>query len=90
MPRDLMTVRLDSAMRVRLRAAAARRGLTSSAAMRLALEAWLAAEEARSEARPYEELADLLGCADGRARPSVPALRPRRMAARRTRGRGAR
>jgi hypothetical protein len=62
MARDLMTIRLDSTVRTRLRTAAKRRSLTPSAAVRLAVDAWLAAEDARSRTRPYEELADLLGC----------------------------
>lgn len=65
MARDLMTIRLDSTLRVRLRIAARRRALTPSAALRLALDAWLAAEDVRSGTRPYEELADLLGCVEG-------------------------
>jgi hypothetical protein len=65
MARDLMTIRLDSTLRVRLRIAASRRALTPSAALRLALDSWLAAEDARSGARPYEALADLLGCVEG-------------------------
>jgi hypothetical protein len=74
MARDLMTIRLDSTMRARLRTAARRRALTPSAAVRLAVDAWLVAEDARSGTRPYEELADLLGCVEGpRGDPSLAA-----------------
>ncbi len=83
MARDLMTIRLDSSARARLRAAARRGGLTSSAAVRLAIDGWLASEDARALARPYEQLADLLGAVES-------AAPPRRARARRAReGRGA-
>lgn len=82
MARDLMTIRLDTAVRSRLRAVAARRGLSPSAALRLALDAWLAAEDTRAERRPYEELADLLGRVESRRRAA-----PRRMPARRGKAR---
>jgi predicted transcriptional regulator len=58
---ELMTIRLDAALRSRLRAVAARRSLTPSAAVRLAVESWLAAEDARADSQPYERLADLIG-----------------------------
>ncbi len=69
MARELMTVRLEPRLRRELEAAARRRGLTSSAAVRLAIEAWLASQAAEVEARPYERIRDLVGSVDsGRAR----------------------
>jgi hypothetical protein len=59
--RDLMTIRLEPTARARLRAAASRRGLTPSASVRVAIDAWLVAEDALAGTRPYDELADLLG-----------------------------
>lgn len=61
MARELITIRLDSAVRSRLWSQAARRGVSPSAAVRLAIDAWLVAEEARADLRPYDALADLLG-----------------------------
>lgn len=91
MPRELMTIRLDSTMRARLGLAARRRALTPSAAVRLAVDAWIASEDARSETRPYEELADLLGCSTGSRNDRPPAAGAGRRAiaaARRGRRRG--
>jgi len=65
MPREVMTVRLDRRMRLRLSAVAKRRRLTPSAAARLALEAWLEAEDATASARPYEQIKDLVGSVRG-------------------------
>ncbi len=65
MPRDVMTVRLDRALRSRLQVAAKRRSLSASAAARMALEGWLETEEEWASSRPYEQMADLVGCARG-------------------------
>jgi hypothetical protein len=61
MPREVMTIRLDRAFRLRLQAAAQRRSVTPSAAARAALEAWLAADEQAARSRPFEALVDLIG-----------------------------
>ncbi|HEX9186437.1 MAG TPA: ribbon-helix-helix protein, CopG family, partial [Vicinamibacteria bacterium] len=61
MARDVMAVRLDRPTRRRLQAAATRRRLTPSAAMRAALEQWLETEERSDAARPYEAMVDLVG-----------------------------
>lgn len=68
MAREVMAIRVDRGLRSRLRAAARRRGLSPSAATRVALEEWLAAEEASGEARPYEAIADLVGSVRARRR----------------------
>jgi predicted transcriptional regulator len=60
-PRDVMTLRLDRAFRSRLRVAAGRRRVTPSAAARLALEAWVEAEDRDAGARPFDAIADLVG-----------------------------
>jgi len=65
MPREVMTIRLDRTFRLRLRAAAKRRGATPSAAARVALEGWLEADERAARARPYEALVDLIGSVRG-------------------------
>ena len=65
MPRDIMAIRLDRTTRVRLKAVARRRRLTPSAAARTALEQWLQAEERAASRRPYEAIADLVGCVSG-------------------------
>jgi hypothetical protein len=65
MPREVMTIRIDRAFRRRLQAAAKRRSVTPSAATRVALESWLRAEERQAQARPFEALADLIGCVRG-------------------------
>lgn len=82
MPRDLMTIRLDPSLRLRLQQTARRRGVTPSASVRLAIQAWLAADDARAETRPYDEVADLLGRVDERVRPG----RARSLAPQRRRG----
>ncbi len=68
MPREVMTIRLDRALRLRLQAAATRRRATPSAVARVALEGWLEAEERAARARPYEALVDLIGSVRGGAR----------------------
>ena len=75
MPRDVMAIRLDSATRVRLNTVARRRRLTPSAAARAALEKWLEAEERAASTRPYETIADLVGCVRGPGDLSVRAGR---------------
>jgi len=65
MPQEVMTLRLDRTTRVRLDAAAKRRGLTPSGAARLALESWLKAEDAMVAVSPYEEIKDLVGSVKG-------------------------
>ncbi len=65
MAREVMTIRLDRAFRLRLQAAARRRSVTPSAAARVALEGWLRTEERQAEARPFDALADLIGCVRG-------------------------
>jgi hypothetical protein len=65
MPREVMTIRVDRAFRRRLQAAARRRSVTPSAATRMALEGWVAAEERQAQARPFEALADLIGSVHG-------------------------
>ncbi len=81
-PNELLTIRLDPALRHRLREAARRRGLTASASVRLGIEAWLAAEQAGAVARPYPELADVLGRVDLSSRAAPGARRARRGGAR--------
>ncbi|HSD67109.1 MAG TPA: hypothetical protein VLF95_10435 [Vicinamibacteria bacterium] len=65
MPREVMTIRLDRTLRLRLQAAARRRGVTPSAAARVALEGWLKTEEREARARPFEALVDLIGSVRG-------------------------
>ena len=65
MPREVMTIRLDRTFRARLQIAAKRRRVTPSAAARLALEGWLEAEARAADARPYDEIVDLIGSARG-------------------------
>lgn len=65
MPREVMTLRLDRAFRSRLRVAARRRGMTPSAAARVALEGWLETEDRAASHRPYDEVADLIGSVRG-------------------------
>lgn len=65
MPRDVMTVRLDSRTCTRLKAVAKRRRLTPSGATRLALETWLDAEDLTVSLRPYELIKDLAGAVKG-------------------------
>jgi hypothetical protein len=61
MARDVMTIRLDRVFRSRLLLAAKRRRMTPSAAARAALEGWVEAEGRAADARPYDEIADLIG-----------------------------
>ncbi len=61
MAREMMTLRLERSIRSRLEVVAKRRRLSASAAARLALEEWLRAEERASDARPYDQIADLIG-----------------------------
>ncbi len=65
MPREIMTIRLDRATRVRLTAVAKRRRLTPSGAARLALETWIETEDATARVSPYEQVKDLIGCVNG-------------------------
>lgn len=65
MPREVMTIRLDRAFRLRLQAAARRRSVTPSAAARVALEGWLQTEEGEARARPFAALVDLIGSVRG-------------------------
>jgi predicted transcriptional regulator len=65
MPREVMTIRLDRSFRLRLQAAAKRRSVTPSAAARVALEGWLAADEQQARSRPFDALADLIGSVRG-------------------------
>jgi predicted DNA-binding protein len=60
-----MTVRLDRRMRVRLAAAARRRGRTASDLARAALEGWLDDQEGQPGGTPYEAVADLIGSVRG-------------------------
>ncbi len=60
-----MTVRLDRPIRLRLTAAARRRGRTPSDLARAALTAWLDAQDGQAGASPYEALADLIGSVRG-------------------------
>ena len=76
MAHELMTIRIDSDLRARLRAAAGRRRLTPSAAARQAIEAWLAEQDAQAATRPFEQLADLIGrVEDPAARPGLKRAR---------------
>jgi hypothetical protein len=61
MRREVMTLRLDAAFRARLHAAATRRRVTPSAAARMALEDWVAAEEREAGSRPFDAIVDLIG-----------------------------
>ena len=61
----MMTFRMDRQVRLRLAAAARRRGRTPSDLTRDALEAWLDAQEAAAGATPYEALANLIGSVRG-------------------------
>jgi hypothetical protein len=65
MAREVMTIRLDRTFRSRLQVAAKRRRVTPSAAARVALESWLAGETRAADARPYDEIADLVGSVRG-------------------------
>ena len=56
-----MTLRLDGRTRAQLKGAARRRGLTPSAAARLAVDKWLEDEAAAASLRPYELVKDLVG-----------------------------
>lgn len=93
MPRDVMTMRLDAATRVRLKAVARRRGRTPSAIARAALEAWLDGEQGLAGATPQEAIADLIGSVRGGdpgrstrgAREIARGIRARRRRARRRR-----
>lgn len=60
-----MTVRIDPATRLRLRALARRHRRTTSDLARTAIEAWMDHAEALAGASPYEALQDLLGCVTG-------------------------
>jgi hypothetical protein len=62
-----MTMRLDAATRLRLRAVARRRGRTPSEIARSALEAWLDGELGLAGASPQEAMADLIGSVRGGA-----------------------
>jgi hypothetical protein len=65
MPKEVMTVRLDRRVRLRLAAAARRRGRTASDLTRAALEDWLDAQEREPGATPYEAAVDLIGSVRG-------------------------
>lgn len=60
-----MAIRMDRATRIRLRAVAKRRRLTPSALVRTALEQWLEAEDRAARTKPYDQMADLIGCISG-------------------------
>ena len=61
----VLTVRVERAVRARLRAVAKRRRVSPSAAARVALEDWLESEEGSAAARPYDAIADLIGAVRG-------------------------
>jgi hypothetical protein len=61
MRRELMTLRLDGALRSRLDLAARRRRTTASAAARMALEGWVEAEEREAGSKPFDAIVDLIG-----------------------------
>ena len=65
MARGVMAIRIEPRTRARLQAASRRHGRTPSAIARMALEAWLDAEERRAAAIPYTAIADLIGCVKG-------------------------
>ncbi len=65
MARDVMTLRLDRAFRLRLQLAAKRRRVTPSAAARVALESWVEAEDRVARSRPLDAIADLIGSVRG-------------------------
>ena len=67
MEREVMTLRLDRGLRARLRAVAKRDDVTPSMVLRRALETWLRSDQAASQARPYQQIADLVGCVSGPA-----------------------
>lgn len=67
-----MTLRLDRPIRLRLAAAARRRGRTPSDLARAALEAWLDTQDGQAGASPYEALADLIGSVRGADRARSP------------------
>jgi hypothetical protein len=77
MAREVMTIRLDRALRSRLQVAAKRRRVTPSAAARAALESWLDAEGRAADARPYDAIVDLIGSVGkGDRGHSTPGQRP--------------
>jgi hypothetical protein len=64
--RSLLTVRLDDPVRRRLASAARQRARTPSDLVRVAIEAWLDAEEGSSTGpSPYDAIADLVGSVRG-------------------------
>jgi predicted transcriptional regulator len=65
MARGVMAIRIDPRTRTRLQAASRRQGRTPSAIARLALDAWLEAEERQAAAIPYAAIAELIGCVKG-------------------------
>jgi predicted transcriptional regulator len=75
MPRDLMTVRIERALRRRLDEAAKGRHLTPSAAARLALESWVEAEERSTTLVEAGALAALVDASDPRHAACAAALR---------------
>jgi predicted DNA-binding protein len=69
MPREVLTIRLETETRRRLSSVARRRGRTPSAIVRTAIEAWLDAEEGRpTGTSAYDVVADLVGCVKGNDR----------------------
>jgi len=65
MAKAVMTVRIDWRMRLRLAAGARRRGRTPSDVARAALEDWLDAQDAETDATPYQSVANLIGSVRG-------------------------
>ena len=65
MTQDILTIRIESGLRRRLTRLAKRRGRTSSELARAAIEGWLDDAEGHGSESPYEEIRDLIGCADG-------------------------
>lgn len=63
MGREMAALRIDAQIRARVARAAKRRGLSSSEAMREAIEAWVKQEEAALT--PFERIEDLIGSFDG-------------------------
>jgi predicted transcriptional regulator len=65
MPRDLMTIRLDSSQRRQLAAGARRRNRTVSELARSAIQSWLAAEAGK--VAPVAAIEELIGSLAGGA-----------------------
>lgn len=74
-----LTVRLDKETRERVQRIARRNGIKTSQAIRKAIAAWVAREEAVAPVTAYQTIADLIGCVRG-GRPDRSAKTGRQLA----------